>query len=750
MHKILLVLLFVANTAIAQNLTKYVNPFVGTQNMGHTFPGASTPFGMVQLSPDTDTIYFSYGDGYNKDIYRYCAGYQYDDPTIVGFSHTHFSGTGHSDLGDILIMPTIGDIQLYAGSAENPKNGYRSKFSHENEKASPGYYSVLLEDDNIFAELTTSDRVGFHKYSFPSNNGNIILDLVHGIYNYDGKNVWTSLRVENDTLITGCKQTRGWARERTVYFAITLSEPISEYGYTDEKPTKYNGFYRKFNLNKNFPEICGNDIKCYFKFNQLNNKKLKIKVALSPVSIQGAVNNLIKEIPKWNFQEIVAQTQQKWEKELSKIKIETTEEDKYIFYTALYHTMLSPTLYMDIDGQYRGIDHQNHKAENYTNFSTFSLWDTFRTLHPLFTITQTARTSDFVNSMLKHQEQSVHKMLPIWSHHGNENWCMIGYHSTSVIADAIMKDIKGFDYEKALQACISTSNCKYFDGIGDYIKYGFVTADNNSDAASKTLEYAYDDFCIAQIAKKLGKESIANEYFRRSESFKNIFDKETGFMRAKKKDNTFQENFNALQTHSQGFIEGNAWNYSLFVPHDVDGLISLIGGKKKFIAYLDSIFTMQLDKEHYTDTEDITIDGILGNYIHGNEPSHHIPYLYALAGKPEKTREIVKEILSTFYKNTPNGLCGNDDCGQMSAWYIMSALGFYPVCPANNEYVIGEPIVDNAEIRLENGKVFKIETVNKNKKNKVRRVLLNGNELKSPVIQHSDIANGGKLTFVYK
>ena len=749
-YSIAALLILVTFFCKAQSPASYVNPFIGTNEMGHTYPGATVPFGMVQLSPETDTIQYSIGKGYIKEVYRYCAGYQYSDKTIVGFSHTHLSGTGHSDLGDFLIMPTTGNVQLNPGTADNPESGYRSRFSHETEKATAGYYSVMLSDYNIKAELTTTARVGFHRYTFPeSSQANIILDMVSGIYNYDGKVVWSSIRVENDTLVTGYRQTQGWARERTMYFAMVLSKPIRNYGCRDDGKVVYNDFYRKFNTAKDFPEMSGRKLKTYFSFDTKAGEQILIKFALSSVSTEGAVNNLKTEIPGWNFDQVQQQAEASWNKELSRITIEASDEKKIIFYTALYHSFLSPTVFMDADGQYRGLDHNNHKAEGFTNYTTFSLWDTYRALHPLFTLIQQQRASDMINSMLAHQQQSVHHILPVWSHYANENWCMIGYHAVSVIADAYMKGITGFDAQKALDACISSATYAPNDGIGDYMKYGFVPADKSSNSASKTLEYAYDDYCISQMAKKMGKPEIALKYAKRAEAFNFVWDSSTGFMRAKKSDGTFQSPFDPLSTERQGFIEGNAWNYSFYIPQNPARLIELYGGNKKFMMHLDSLFNVKLEEKYFAESEDISAVGMIGNYVHGNEPSHHVPYLYVFVGAPWKTQERIHQIVNTMYHNTTDGLCGNDDCGQMSAWYIFSSLGFYPVCPGSNEYVIGSPSVDKAILNFENGKQFTITAQNLSDKNfYIQQIKLNGIQKKDFIILHDDIMKGGTLEFV--
>lgn len=734
----------------AQNPVQYVNPIIGTMKMGHTFPGATVPFGMVQLSPDTDTIPYAVNGRYHPDVYKYCAGYQYNDPTIVGFSHTHFSGTGHSDLGDFLVMPTQGKLQLNPGVATDPASGYRSAYSHANEKAEPAYYSVKLDDHNIQAELTATNRVGFHKYTF--NNGgdaHIILDLMAGIYNYDEKNVWTFVRVENDTLITGYRQTNGWARTRYMYFAISFSKPIKSYGYASDHRNVYGGFWRKFDLNHNFPEIAGKNISTYFDFDVKAGEAIQMKLAISPVSTQGAIANMKAEAPHWNFNQVKAEGQALWNRELSKISINTIREsDKVNFYTSLYHTFLGPTTYMDVNGAYRGIDMNIHQAKGFTNYTTFSLWDTYRALHPFFNLIQPSRNADMVKSMLAHYDQSVHKALPVWSHHANENWCMIGYHSVSVIADAILKGATGIDAEKALEACVNSARWKNYDGLGWYMQLGYVPEDKNGSSVSKTLEYAYDDWCIAQLAKKLGKTDIYNEFTKRADSWKNVYDHQTGFMRPRLSNGTFRDKFDPLDTHGQGFIEGNAWNYSLYVPHAPDTMIAWMGGKKNFARHLDSLFTMELPDKYFENTEDISRDGIIGNYVHGNEPSHHVVYLYNHTGNPKKTQKTVRMILDSMYRPLPEGLGGNDDCGQMSAWYLFSALGFYPVAPGADEYQLGSPLVKDATIKLENGKTFTVETVNQGVKNVyVSKVEWNGVPLKTTAIRHSDILKGGKLKF---
>lgn len=732
------------------NLTQYVNPLIGTKNMGHTFPGATTPFGMVQLSPETNQQVMYIDGKYNPDTYRYCSGYQYDDTTIFGFSHTHFSGTGHSDLGDFLVMPTVGKLNLNPGDANIPESGYHSQFSHQNEFAEPGYYKVRLDDYNINAELTASDRVGFHQYTFPeTDSAHIILDLISNIYNYDDKNVWTFVRVENDSLVTGYRQTHGWARTRTVYFAMQFSKPFYQYGHKKYDEMKYNGFYRRFNEAENFPEMAGKNIRAYFDFKTEKNEQIKIKFALSSVSTNGALNNLKAEIPHWDFDKVKAETQQKWNIELSKIAVETeTLEQKETFYSAMYHSMLSPIIYEDVDGSYRGLDQNIYLSDGFINYTIFSLWDTYRALHPLFNIIQPKRNNDMIKSMLAHHDQSVHKMLPIWSHYANENWCMIGYHSVSVIADAIAKGTTDVDLNRALKACENTSTVPYFDGLDYYISKGYVPEDKSSSSVSKTLEFAYDDWCISQIAKKAGNEQSSLTYQKRSKNYVNVYDPEIGYMRPKLADGTWRPEFNPIDTHGQGFIEGNAWNYGLYVPHEIDNMISMMGGKDKFSAHLDMIFTTPIEDKFIEKNEDITRDGIIGNYVHGNEPGHHMPYLYNWTNDAWKTQERVRMIMKTMYSNKEDGLCGNDDAGQMSAWYIFSALGFYPVTPGSDEYAIGSPMVNKATIQLENGKTLIINTINQSSENVyVEKVEINGKVIVGNILKHSNIANGGQITF---
>lgn len=733
-----------------QKLIDYVNPMVGTKSMGHTFPGACAPFGLVQLSPDTEMIPHNIDGVYQPDAYKYCAGYQYDDKTIVGFSHTHFNGTGHSDLGDILIMPTTGEVKFDMGTEENPESGYRSRFSHEKETAETGYYSVLLEDYGILAEMTASERVGVHRYTFPkgTETGHIILDLDYGIYNYDGKVLMANLRVEDEYTLTGYRITRGWSRMNYTHFALKFSKPIKNYGCRNKEKVLYNGFWRKFDMTKNFPEMFGKHLTAYFDFDFSDGKPLEVQVALSPVDCLGAMKNLKAETAGKSFDDIKNETQQKWEKELSVIDFDADEDTKYVFYTALYHTMINPSVYQDVDGRYRGIDHNIHQAEKgQTNYTVFSVWDTFRAQHPLMNLIKPERSTQFVNSMLNHYRQSVHHALPVWSHMGNENWCMIGYHSVSVVSDAIAKGLP-INKDLALEACIGSSNLDYYDGIAEYKKYDYVPLEKNGSGASITLEYSYDDWTIQELAKRLNNDEVQAAYAKRAMNYKNVFDPSLQFARPKLMDGTFKKDFDLLDTHGQGFIEGNSWNYSFFVPHDVKGLIGQMGGEKQFVRRLDSLFTMHLPAKYFENTEDINEEGLMGNYVHGNEPSHHVAYLYKWTNEPWKSEARLHEIMRQMYKNKIDGLSGNDDCGQMSAWYIFSSLGFYPVCPGSDQYVIGSPLAKEAIIHLENGKNFTVRSVNLSDKNVyVKSIKLNGRPYQKNFITHSDIQNGGELVF---
>ncbi len=736
-------------TPAPKSATDYVNPFIGTAGMGHTFPGACAPFGAVQLSPDTDTIPHNVKGQYQADVYGYCAGYRYDDPTIVGFSHTHLSGTGHSDLGDILIMPQTGQLRLNPGTADNPDSGYRQRYNHATEQARPGYYEVTLADDGIRAQLTATERVGVHRYSFPADadSQRLIIDLTHGIYNYEGKTLWSSLRVENDTLLTGYRITQGWARANYTYFAIVLSRPIKDYGYADRRPEPYTGFWRKLDVHRNFPDIGGRSVVAYFEFDKTVAEPLTVKVALSAVSAEGALNNLQAEATGKTFDEVCAATRAAWENELSKIVVDGSEDQKTMFYTSLYHTMINPSVYSDVDGRYRGVDGAIHQAKGFQNYTVFSLWDTYRAQHPLLCLLQPGRNADMVRSMLAHQQQSANHILPVWSLMGNEGWCMTGYHAVSAVADAIVKGLP-IDRDEALTALKATATWQRFPGLQAYMQKGYAPFDHDATASSNTLEYAYDDFAVAAAARALGDEGLAAEFERRSLNYRNTFDPRTGFATPRYADGHFKPDMDPLQTYGEGFIEGNSWNFSFHVPHDVKGLMSVMGGEAVFRERLDKLFTMHLPERYYADNEDITEDCLVGGYVHGNEPSHHVPYLYAWTSEPWKTQQWLRTIMNRMYRNDIRGLGGNDDCGQMSAWFIFSALGFYPVCPGTDQYVLGAPYIPYADVSLSGGTHIIIKAPKVSERNRyVRSVKVNGKPYSSLFIAHRQLTDGCVIEF---
>lgn len=732
-----------------EKLTSYINPMIGTSGMGHTFPGACAPFGIVQLSPETDTIPQNVDGKYQGKVYEYCAGYQHDDPTIVGFSHTHLSGTGHSDLGDIMIMPQTGKLMLNPGTAQNPDAGYRSRYSHSTEKAAPGYYEVTLQDNGVRAQLTATQRVGVHKYTFPKGlDSRIILDLLHGIYNYDGKVLWSSIRVENDTLLTGYRITNGWAKCNYTYFAISLSKPIKDYGYRDMKRVKYRGFMGKLRLHENFPEISGRDIVAYFNFDNATSQELVVKVALSGVSTDGALKNLRAEAAGKSFEQIYAETGNRWNEELDAVECKGTPDQMTMLYTSLYHTMINPSIYMDVDHQYRGLDGNIHRAEGFDNYTIFSLWDTYRAEHPLLGLLKPSRNTNMVKSMIAHQQQSVHHLLPVWSLMGNEGWCMTGYHAVPVIADAL---VKGADIDKdaAIKAMVETATCPYYESVGDYMKYGYAPYDKYSTAASNTLEYSYDDFALYAAAKAAGYKDVEEAFAKRALYYRNTFDTKVGFASPRRIDGSFKADLDPYQTYGEGFIEGNSWNFSFSAPQDVMGLISLFGGDKNFLKKLDALFVMDLPEKYYKDNEDITAECLVGGYVHGNEPSHHIPYLYAWTSAPWKTQMWMRTILNKMYRNHIRGLGGNDDCGQMSAWYVFSSLGFYPVCPGTDQYVIGAPYMPYFDVRLENGNHIIVKAPGVSDKNRyVQSMKVNGKPYTKMYITHKMLTDGCTIEFV--
>ncbi len=721
-----------------------VNPFIGTGGEGHTYPGATVPYGMVQLSPDTRIQS-------RKNGYGWAAGYRYDDNTIVGFSHTHFSGTGHSDLGDLLLMPTTGELKLERGNPDQPLSGYTSRFSHASETAQPGYYAVTLDDYKVRAELTASARVGMHRYSFPAGKpAHVVLDLRTSMYDYPGKILWSRVRVRADGTVTGFRETRGWAPGRQLYFAMRFSQPLSGHQLHDtEQDVAYKGFPPPGEKDPSQrAQIEGRQLVAAFDVVPEAGEPLLVKVAISPVSEEGAIANLDAEAPGWDFDGMRAAAKQQWSEALGAVEAQGSAGERTRFYTALYHTLLGPTLFMDSDGRYRGPDNAVHQAKGWTNYSTFSLWDTYRALHPLATLVQPPqRTNDFVNSLLASRRESPYGILPVWSFHGLETWCMIGYHAVPVIADAYMKGIRGYDTEEALQAMVTSANYGPYDGIAQYRELGYVPIDEEGEAASKTLEYAYDDWTIAQMAQDMGKTDVAREFNKRAANWKHAFDPGTGFMRARKRDGSFREPFDpSASGYGTDFTEGNAWQYSWYVPQDVAGLAAAHGGSDKLLQRLDDVFEAKVDPSIFAHMEDIT--GLIGWYAHGNEPSHHVAYLYAHAGQPWRTQARLKQIMDTQYAARPDGLAGNDDLGQMSAWYVFTALGFYPVTPGSNQYIIGRPFLPQATLNLPDGKRFSIIATGLDAAHTyVGSVSLDGKPLDRAYVTHQEIVAGGELRF---
>lgn len=689
-----------------ENPAKLVNPFIGTDAHGHTYPGASMPFGMVQLSPDTR---IGTWDG--------CSGYHYSDSVIFGFTHTALNGTGVGDYGDILLMPVVGEPILLSAD-------YLSPFQKKKEMATAGFYSVYLDKPGVLAELTATTRVGYHRYTFPkTSEANIIIDLEHRDRVTDS---W--IEIISDTEIRGLRRSSNWANDMVWYFHMEFSKPFARRGVAIDNIIQDGKQYAQ-----------GTNVKAYVGFETSANEQIEVKVSLSAVDSDGALKNMQTEMPTWGFEETKQKAVNAWNNELSKIIVTGgTDEQKTVFYTAMYHAFLQPNTFMDVDNRYRGMDKQVHVTDNFTNYSVFSLWDTYRAWHPLMTIIEQERTKDFVRVMLDMFEKGG--LLPIWELAANETYCMIGNHAISVIADAHNKGIDGFDAEKALEAMIHSATRDHF-GLKAYRENGHIPGDMEHESISKTLEYAYNDWCIALMAKQLGHDDIYREYIKRAQYYKNIFDPSTGFMRPRI-NGSWLTPFDPT-TVDWHFTEANSWQYSFYVPQDITGLYQLHGSKESFAAQIDELFTT-VNEISGKDQKDIS--GLIGQYAHGNEPSHHMAYLYNFLNQPWKTQQRVRQIMDNFYTNKPDGLIGNEDCGQMSAWLIMSAMGFYPVTPGLPEYTIGTPWFPKMEINLESGKSFTI-TANKvsRKSFYIQSAKLNGVDYNKSYISHSAIMNGGHL-----
>jgi predicted alpha-1,2-mannosidase len=702
-----------------------VNPFLGTGDHGHTYPGASAPFGMVQLSPDTNT------EGWD-----HCSGYHYDDPMIQGFTHTHLTGTGCGDLGDILLMPTVGGTQLQAGP---PGSGYFSRFSHKNESASPGYYRVFLESPRVTAELTATTRVGFHKYTFPAtDHAHIVLDLVHGIGNTVRE---AGLTVESPDTVSGYRKMRGWASDRTVYFVMQFSRPF------DSSEIEQDG-----HPVTGTQTAKGNRLKAVFNYQTKEDESILIKVGLSATGIEGARKNLNAEVPGWDFKAVCKQTADKWNEVLGSIEVETPDaKTRRTFYSNLYLACLAPTLYNDADGSYEGMDHKAHPNSGFQDYTELSLWDIFRTEAPLLTIIQPSRVDDIVGTMMAEYNELGQHALPVWPLWNNETWCMIGYHSIPIITDAYFKGFRRNDPETCYQAMRDTA-MQDRSGLADYRKLGYVPSRPGAGATSWTLEYAYDDACIAHMAEALGHKEDAQLFYKRAANYRNVFDSTTGFFRGRKADGSWRTPFAPYKLVNDEYTEADAWQYAFCVQHDIPGLIQLLGGDEKFLEKFDALLAADSHFEPFL--PDIT--GMVGQYSQGDEQCHHVAYVPNFAGAPWKTQKLVRKVMTTFYDDSEKGECGNDDCGQMSAWYIMSAMGFFPVDPASGNYVIGSPIVDKAVIHLDPnyykgaaGNTFTVIAENNSPQNiYIQSAALNGKPLTHSWFTHADLAAGGELHLV--
>ncbi|WP_435578186.1 GH92 family glycosyl hydrolase [Gilvibacter sp.] len=685
----------------AKKLISYVNPFIGTGGHGHTYPGATLPFGMMQLSPDTRL------DGWDG-----CSGYHYSDDYIYGFSHTHLSGTGVSDYGDLLLSPTN---SLNFNNGANGLAGYGSKFSHENEIATPGFYQVRLDDTKVTVSLTTSERAGMHKYEFDKGVRQfIVIDLDHR-----DKLLEFDMEQTSTTEFSGYRFSEAWATDQRLFFYIKFSKPVKQSTFLR------NGLKKR---------------KAALEFDKNDEEPLYVTVGISAVDEEGAKANAEAEVGELTFDQLRARAEEKWEAQLQKIVVENqNEEALFNFYTSIYHSMLAPNLYQDVDGRYRGMDLEVHQAD-FNYYTVFSLWDTYRAAHPLYTIIEQERTNDFVKTMLaKYQEGGI---IPIWDLSANYTGCMIGYHGIPVIADAYMKGLRDYDTDLALEAMKHSATRDHL-GLEGYKEFGYVPMEQESESVSKTLEYAYDDWTIAQMAQEMGEREDYNNYIRRAQNYKNVFNPETGFMQGRFRNQWFTP-FDPYEVNFN-YTEANAWQYSLYVPQDINGLIDLMGGPQAFEAHLDQLFTAKTETSG-RDQADIT--GLIGQYAHGNEPSHHMAYLYNFVGKPEKTQKYVQQIGTTLYTNTPDGISGNEDCGQMSAWYVFSALGFYPVTPASNQYIIGTPLMEKATINLESGKSFTVIANNFSHDSPyIQAVRLNGKPLERSYLWHEELTDGGWIEF---
>jgi predicted alpha-1,2-mannosidase len=735
MMKLFLLLLALTVSLCANaGLTEYVNPFVGTDGYGNVYPGAQVPFGGIQISPDTD-----------EHFYDCASGYKWNRKSIQGFSLTHLSGTGIPDMGDFLFIPFTGEVKLEPGADENPDEGYRSRFSHENEQARPGYYRVRLEDYDVMAEMTAALRSGLFRFTYPKQkNASVLIDLNHTLW---FKCSWANLRVENDSTLTGYKLVNGWGPERHIYFRAVFSKPFKQFMiYQNGKPVIYNT--SRFRSNR---EAWGEKLMFTAEFDNTASQELRVKVGISATGTNGAMLNM-QELEGKTFDDVQSQADHMWEDELSKYQVEGSLEQRRTFYTSAYHTALCPFVYSDADGNYRALDKNIERAEGFTPLTVFSLWDTYRAFHPLMNLVHQDLQGDVANSLLAHYDKSVEHMLPYWAFGSNETWCMIGYHAASVLADMIVKDVKGFDHQRAFEAMKQTAMNDHYDCLPEYSELGYVPYDKENESVSKTLEYAYDDYAIAQAARKLGRQQDYEYFMHRAMNYRNLFDPQTKYMRGKDSHGRWRTPFSPLAYEGPGsdngwgdITEGFTVQYHWTVPQDVKGLMNLMG-RKVFKQRLDSLFQHELPDD-IPGAHDI--QGRIGAYWHGNEPCHHVAYLYNYLGEGWQCQKWVRTVIDKFYGNQPGSLCGNDDCGQMSAWYIFNCMGFYPVCPSSNIYNIGSPALPAITTKLSNGKQIRVTTANWSPEALyIDKVLVNGKPYTKSYLTWEMLKDGCALHFV--
>lgn len=710
------------NQSQALNLTQYVDPYIGTGDHGHVFMGANVPFGLVQVGPSNI-----------PQSWDWTSGYHVSDSTIIGFSHLHLSGTGIGDLGDINLMPVTHEVKLSRGVATNPESGMYSLFDRETERAKAGYYAVHLDRYGIDVELTATKRVGFHRYTFPqAPDARVIIDLENG-QAWD-RPVDCYVKQESGTTISGYRYSAGWANDQRIFFTAEFSKPMTGFVVSESEETREGAEWK------------GTKVYGQALFDMKDGEELYVKVALSPVSIENAKMNMKAELPDWDFEKTIADADEAWNKELNKIQVQSG--DKRIlrtFYTALYHTMIAPSEFCDVNKDYRGADAKMHTNASFTNYTTFSLWDTYRAAHPLMTIIHPEKMPDIIQTMLAiYQEQGK---LPVWHLMGCETNCMVGNPGISVVADAILKGYGGFDKEQAYKA-MKNSAMLNERGLKYFKEYGYIPYDKEGEALSKCMEYAIADWALAQVAKEMGKPEDYEYFLTRSKAYQHYFDKETGFVRGLSSEGKFRPNFNPFESvhRENDYVEGNAWQYTWLVPHDIEGLVEMFGSKEKFVEKLDSLFIVEGSLGEHASPD---ISGLIGQYAHGNEPSHHVIYMYPYVGQPWKTADRVREVLDVLYSDQPAGLSGNEDVGQMSAWYALSSLGFYQVEPAGGKYIFGSPIVDRAEIRVKDGKTFTVIATNNSKRNKyIQHIKLNGKPYDRYYIDYKEIEAGGTLEFI--